>query len=132
MFSSAVDEVERATPHEVSLVHSTLAERFLSQLPARLIGDNAYESDRLDAELARHGVGLMAPHRRTRTQRTPDGHPLRRYRRRWKVERLSCCLILLRVYEMASSFSVFSASLRPAFLRLRGTQCLCGFLCHRG
>jgi transposase len=80
--------VERATPHEVTLVHATLAERFLSQLPARLIGDNAYESDRLDAELARLGVELIAPHRRTRTQRTQDGRPLRRYQRRWKIERL--------------------------------------------
>jgi transposase len=80
--------VESATPHEVTLVHATLAERFLSQLPARLIGDNAYESDRLDAELARLGVELIAPHRRTRTQRTQDGRPLRRYQRRWKIERL--------------------------------------------
>ena len=115
--------VESATPHEVTLVHATLAERFVRQLPARLIGDNAYESDRLDAELARRGVELIAPHRRTRTQRTQDGRPLRRYRRRWKVERLfawfqnfrrivvryerfaenflgmlhlACCLILLR------------------------------------
>ena len=28
--------VESATPHEVTLVHATLAERFVSQLPARL------------------------------------------------------------------------------------------------
>src|SRR5262245_44805672 len=39
--------VESATPHEVTLVHATLAERFVSQLPVRLVGDNAYESDRL-------------------------------------------------------------------------------------
>ena len=115
--------VESATPHEVTLVHATLAERFVRQLPERLIGDNAYESDRLDAELARRGVELIAPHRKTRRHRTQDGRPLRRYRRRWKVERLfawlqnfrrlvvryerfpenflgmlrlACCLILLR------------------------------------
>jgi hypothetical protein len=69
--------VESATPHEVTLVHATLAARFVSQLPARLIGDNAYESDRLDADLARHGVALIAAHRRTRTRRTQDGRPLR-------------------------------------------------------
>jgi transposase len=78
--------VESATPHEVTLVHATLAQRFVNQLPVRLIGDNAYESDRLDAELARRGVELIAPHRRTRTLRTQDGRPLRRYQRRWKVE----------------------------------------------
>jgi hypothetical protein len=33
--------VESATPHEVTLVHVTLAARFVRQLPARLIGDNA-------------------------------------------------------------------------------------------
>ena len=61
--------VESATPHEVTLVHATLAERFVSQLPTRLIGDNAYESDRLDAELARHGVEL--PHSVTGFMRWP-------------------------------------------------------------
>ena len=80
--------VESATPHEVRLVQATLANRFVRQLPARLIGDNAYESDRLDEELARRDVELIAPHRRTRTQRTQDGRPLRRYQRRWKIERL--------------------------------------------
>jgi hypothetical protein len=80
--------IESATPHEVTLVRATLAERFVRQLPVRLIGDNAYESDRLDAELAHRGVELIAPHRRTRTQRTQDGRPLRRYQRRWKIERL--------------------------------------------
>jgi len=42
--------LESATPHEVTLVQATLAQRFVNQLPVRLIGENAYESDRLDAE----------------------------------------------------------------------------------
>jgi transposase len=88
--------VESATPHEVTLFHATLAERFVRQVQMRLIGDNAYESDRLAGELARHRVELIAPHRRTRTQRTQDGRPLRRYRRRWKVERLFAWLQNLR------------------------------------
>jgi hypothetical protein len=37
--------VESATPHEVTLVQTTLAQRFVNQLPVRLMGDNAYESD---------------------------------------------------------------------------------------
>src|SRR5262249_1450172 len=41
------------------------AEQFVRQLPVRLIGDNAYESHRLDVDLARCGVELIAPHRRT-------------------------------------------------------------------
>jgi transposase len=32
---------------------------------------------------------MIAPHRRNRTRpKTQDGRPLRRYKRRWKVERL--------------------------------------------
>jgi len=101
--------VESATPHEVKLVQATLAQRFVRQLPVRLIGDNAYETDRLDAELARRGVELIAPHRRTRTQRTQDGRPLRRYRRRWKVERLFAWLqnyrrIVVRYERHAENF----------------------------
>ena len=67
--------IESATPHEVTLVHATLAQRFVKPFPVRLIGHNAYESDRLDADLARRGVELIAPHRRTRTSRTQDGRP---------------------------------------------------------
>jgi hypothetical protein len=31
---------------------------------------------------------MIAPHRGQRREPTQDGHPLRRYRRRWRVERL--------------------------------------------
>lgn len=80
--------IDSATPHVITLVHATLANRLVQKMPDRLIGDNAYESDQLDAELAQRGIELIAPHRRTRRRRTQDGRPLRRYRRRWKVERL--------------------------------------------
>ena len=79
---------DSATPHEVTLVEATLAHRLVRKTPERLIGDNAYESDQLDAELAQRGIELIAPHRRNRRRRTQDGRPLRRYRRRWKMERL--------------------------------------------
>ena len=58
-------------------------------MPQRLIGDRAYDADPLDDALAELGIELIAPHRRGRTKpRTQDGRPLRRYRRRWKIERL--------------------------------------------
>ena len=79
---------ESATPHEVKLVQQTLAEIFVEEPIQRLIGDNAYDSDRLDRELAETGVEMIAPHRSNRRTRTQDGRPLRRYRRRWKIERL--------------------------------------------
>ena len=82
-----------ATPHEVTLVRDTLQARFTRERPARLIGDRAYDSDPLDRGLAEEGVELIAPHRSNRSKpATQDGRALRRYRRRWKVERLNAWL----------------------------------------
>ena len=83
----AVD-VASASPAEVRLVISTLEARFVPELPERLIGDKAYDSDPLAAQLAEGGVELIAPNRENRTVKTQDGRPLRRHKRRWKIERL--------------------------------------------
>ena len=74
----------------MTLVEATLDACFVDELPERLIGDKAYDSDRLDARLAKErGVEMIAPHRSGRRKTiTQDGRPLRRYRRRWKIERL--------------------------------------------
>ncbi|MGB9067579.1 MAG: IS5 family transposase [Candidatus Acidiferrales bacterium] len=82
--------VASASPHETKLVEATLEQRFFADLPERLIGDRAYDSDRLDERLMKHyGIEMIAPHTSTRTKTlTQDGRTLRRYRRRWKVERL--------------------------------------------
>ena len=78
-----------ASPHEVTLVEATLAETLTVGRPGRLIGDRAYDSDPLDQKLAAEGIELIAPHRGNRTRpATQDGRALRRYRRRWKIERL--------------------------------------------
>ena len=80
--------VQSASPAECQLVEEVLAASFLDELPARLIGDKAYDSDGLDEKLAtEYGIDMIAPHRGRRTQ-TQDRRKLRRYRRRWKVERL--------------------------------------------
>ena len=83
----AVD-VASASPAEVRLVGKTLDARFIEEVPERLIGDKAYDSDGLAEELGRAGIELIAPNRKNRKIKTQDGRPLRRYRRRWKVERL--------------------------------------------
>jgi len=81
--------IESASPHESQLVEGVLGHSFLDTLPPRLIGDKAYDSDRLDRDLAeRYGIEMIAPHRGERRTPTQDGRPLRRYRRRWRVERL--------------------------------------------
>lgn len=57
--------------------------------PERLVLDNAYDSDDLRGRLPdERGIEVICPHRSNRT-RPPlqDGRALRRYRRRWKVER---------------------------------------------
>jgi transposase len=80
---------ESASPHEVSLVEATLASAFLKEKPERLIGDKAYDSDPLDESLQERGIEMIAPHRKNRKKKmTQDGRKLRRYKRRWKIERL--------------------------------------------
>ncbi len=77
------------SPHEVTLVGETLCERFVEECPSKLVGDRAYDSDHLDAHLEAEGIEMISPHRRNRKKaKTQDGRKLRRYRRRWKVERL--------------------------------------------
>jgi hypothetical protein len=56
--------VESGSPHEVKLVDPTLAQIVVTEPPENLIGDNAYDSDNLDAELKPYGIEGIAPHRR--------------------------------------------------------------------
>lgn len=56
--------------------------------PQRLIYDKACDSDPLRARLKRRGIDLICPHKSNRVKkRTQDGRKLRRYKRRWKIER---------------------------------------------
>lgn len=59
------------------------------RFPRRLIVDRAYDADSL-RHLMRHLDGeLICPHRRNRKRASlQDGRALRRYKHRWKVERL--------------------------------------------
>ena len=82
-----------ASPHEVTLVEATLARKFTHGTPKRLIGDRAYDSDPLDQRLEKQNIELIAPHRSNRQRKaTQDGRKLRRYKHRWKVERLNSWL----------------------------------------
>jgi len=125
--------VESASPHEVKLVEATIDSGFTQHAPDRLIGDKAYDSDGLDDQLLEdRQIELIAPHKQNRKRPpTQDGRKLRRYRRRWKVERLFAwmqnfrrlvvryeyhadnflalvqlgfSIILLRFFEMACSY----------------------------
>jgi len=70
--------VASPSPHELRLIQPTLDAGFVSTPTARLIGDNAYDSDALDERLlAGRGIELIAPNRSGRDT-TQDGRPLRR------------------------------------------------------
>jgi transposase len=63
------------------------------QKPLRVIADKAYDSDPLRKRLRRRGIELICPHKRNRVRpATQDGRALRRYRRRWIMERTIGCL----------------------------------------
>jgi transposase len=103
-----------ASPHEVTLVESTLDDLLVDETPQRLIGDKAYDSDPLDARLRdERNIELIAPHKRNRKKpKTQDGRKLRRYKRRWKIERLFAWLqnyrrILVRFDYKLSNYQGF-------------------------
>ena len=102
-----------ATPHEVTLVPETLAQTFTPEFPERLLGDNAYDSDPLDAPWAAVGIAMIAPHRANRQPpATQDGRPWRRYRRRWTRARLLAWLqnfrrLVVRHEYLAENFLGF-------------------------
>jgi transposase len=81
--------------------------------PENLIGDRAYDSDQLDEELKEDGVEMIAPQRSNRKRRkTQDGRRLRRYERRWLVERFFAWLqwhrrLLVRWEYYAENFLGF-------------------------
>ena len=63
--------VSSASPHEITFVELTLETMFTAELPKRLIGDKAYDSDSLDEKLAKNGMELIAPHRSNRKNGRP-------------------------------------------------------------
>jgi len=91
-----------ASPAEVKLAETTLAAIRVGrshhagrprQKPVRVIADKAYDSDPLRKRLQRRGIELICPHKRNRVRpATQDGRALRRYRRRWIVERTNAWL----------------------------------------
>jgi transposase len=81
-------DVDSASPAEVSLIEPLIDEAVVDEVPRRLIYDRAADSDPLRKRLAERGIELICPHRRGRVRpSTQDGRPLRRFRRRWIIER---------------------------------------------
>lgn len=85
--------VASASPREITLVEETLDSAWIVGTPEKLIGDKAYDSDGADAKLLEERqIELIAPNKENRIRKTQDGRKLRRYCRRWKIERLNAWL----------------------------------------
>src|ERR1039457_2792236 len=63
------------------------------QKPKRVIADRGYDSDPLRERWKRRGIELIAPYRKNNKERRyEDGRKLRRYKRRWIIERTNAWL----------------------------------------
>jgi transposase len=107
--------LDSASVGETAMVQETLAFAEAELHPERLIGDKAYDCDALDEALAELGIEMISPHRSNRRAdtATQDGRALRRYRRRWIVERTIAWLgshrrLLTRWEKHASLFASFA------------------------
>ena len=70
------------------LTERTLDAAFVEELPPRLIADKAWDGAALQLRLKEErGIDLIAPKKKY-SRRKQDARKLRRYKRRWKVERL--------------------------------------------
>jgi len=88
--------VASASTAEVTLVEETLATVSVPRKhggaprrnPDRIIADRAYDANWLRPRLQFRGIDLIFPHRKNRVQAPMQGgRKLRRYRKRWIVER---------------------------------------------
>jgi transposase len=112
--------LESASPAEVTLAEATLAEVRVPrpngrprQKPERVIADRGYDSDPLRQRLKRQGIELIAPYRKNNKERQyEDGRKLRRYLRRWIVERTNAWLgqsrrLLVRHEHLLATYRAF-------------------------
>lgn len=80
-------QLASASPHETKFIETTVQQSFAPTKVQRLIYDKAADSNALRQRMADLGIDLIAPENRSRKTRVQDRRKLRRYRRRWKMER---------------------------------------------
>src|SRR5207253_1070735 len=88
-------QLASASPHETTLIESMLEQVSVPRRrgrprknPTRLIYDKGGDSDPLRNRLKKRGIELICPHKSNRRKPpSQDGRKLRRYKRRWKMER---------------------------------------------
>jgi transposase len=117
-------EVEAASVAEVNLIEPLLDEAVTDHVPPRLVYDKAADCDALRDRLAQRGVDLICPHRKNRVrQKKQDGRKLRRYQRRWTVER---SIAWLQAFKRLVVRNEFYAHLYHGFVQLA-----CMIICFR-
>ena len=112
--------LESASPGEAALAEATLKEVRVPrakghprQKPKRVIADRAYDSDPLRERLKKRGIELIAPYRKNNKQRRyEDGRKLRRYKRRWIIERTNAWFgqfrrLLVRHEHLLATYRAF-------------------------
>ena len=112
--------LESASPGEATLAEATLKEVRVPrakgrprQKPKRVIADRAYDSDPLRERLKKRGIELIAPYRNNNKQRRyEDGRKLRRYKRRWIIERTNAWFgqfrrLLVRHEHLLATYRAF-------------------------
>src|SRR5262245_44484864 len=112
--------LDSASPAEVKLLAQTLdavqveaEDRRTKLKPERLIADRAYDSNPLRQALWRRGIEPIIPARSSHKNATDqDGRRLRRYKRRWIVERTFAWLgffrrLLVRHDRLIKSYGGF-------------------------
>ena len=112
--------LESASAGEATLAEATLAEVRVPrahgrprQKPKRVIADRAYDSDPLRERLKKRGIELIVPYRKnSRHRKHEDGRKLRRYKRRWIIERTNAWLgqfrrLLVRHEHLLSTYRAF-------------------------
>ena len=110
--------VAAASPSETTLLQATLETVAVKRRgpgrprkrPERLIADKGYDSNAVRAALVAQGIEPIIPARSNNTVAThQDGRKLRRYRRRWHVERTHAWLqnfrrVLVRYERLATLY----------------------------
>ena len=80
--------VTAANTSEVHAIETLVDQRQTRRKPKRLLYDKAADADWLRESLAARGIELICPHRSNRTKPPlQDGRSLRRYGRRYQIER---------------------------------------------
>jgi transposase len=110
--------VEKASPSEVKLLEQTLengrigGRRSRRRKPKCLIADRGYDSNKVRALLVKRDIEPIIPARRNNWVAThQDGRKLRRYKRRWVIERTNSWLQTFRrlVVRYERSSTIFTA-----------------------